>query len=378
MAPGIAPPNNRAYIVQPLTEPYHHDTPRAVKSENDMRPWLAWSPPSFCHATLNSIAGLTYDTADWQGIRNGAYGSTTEAALTIDASILAAKAIDSSYTLFGFLKTIPGSEATNETHWNGVYLGGEKLWLGEPVRLRMSTGVSENVLVISSIIERNQTSSYAAAKTTKVAVRGDVYTCSSVKPPQQPPPQSQDSTKIPLRMLEDLQHRSRASASSATSVPSPSNPHPQTFFWKLIGPTTLSLSDIKGRWYESSIMLPIINTPQVYMQDLRAGKIESVDRYLNARSECCKTDGVRKGRREEAFGAAVPASARVMEGLSVPSIPVERPSSAPGFREDAVMADPGAGLVDDFLNLDGMDGGGFHGGIGSVSGGFSGQGEYFR
>jgi hypothetical protein len=379
ITPGVAPPNNLAYIVQPLTEPYHHDTAKPVRSENEIRPWLAWSPPSFCHAALNGIPGLTYDNADWGGIRNGGYGSSTDAALNIDASILAAKAIDSSYSLFGFVKTIPGLEAGNETHWNGVYLGGEKLWIGEPVRLRMSSGVSENVLVISSIVERNQASSYAAAKTTKVIVRGDIYTCSSVKPPQQPPPQSQDTKTIPMRMLEDLKHRNRASAASASTTPSPSNPNPQTFFWKLIGTnTTLSLSDIKGRWYESSIMLPIINTPQVYISDLRAGKIESVDRYLNARSECGKTDGARKDRREEAFGAAVPASARVVEGLSAPFMPAERPSSTPDFRDESVLADAGAGLVDDFLNLDGMDGGGFQGGVGGVGGGFDGHGEYFR
>jgi hypothetical protein len=364
--PDVSPPSNRAYIVQPLTEPHQHDTAKVVKSENDIRPWLAWSPPAFCHTSLNSLPGLSYDTADWQGIRAGAYGPTTDAALTIDASILAAKVIDSTYTLFGFMTTVTSPDAGNETHWNGVYLGGEKLWIGEPVRLRMSTGVSENVLVISSIIERSQASAYVTAKATKVVIRGDIYTCSSVKPPQQPPPQSQDIKTIPMRMLEDLKQRNRASAASASTAPSPSNPNPQIFFWKLIGAnTTLSLSDIKGRWYESSIMLPIINSPQKYISDLRAGKIESVDRYLNARSECGKTDGTRKDRREDAFGAAVPASARLVEGLSVPSMP----------REDAVMTDASAGLVDDFLNLDGMDGGGFQGGVG---GGFGGQGEYFR
>lgn len=372
------PPNNRAYIVQPLTEPHNYDTARVVDSEDDMRPWLAWSPPAYCHEGLNNVPGLTYETADWNGIQAGLFGHPSKDMLTIDASILAGKAIDCSYTPFSFLRTVQNPETGNETHWNGVYLGGEKLWLGEPVRLRYSTGTTaENVLVVSSIIEKT-ISSYAAAKTTKVTLRGDIYTCATMTPPGQPPPQSQDSRTIPERMLEDLRQRNRASAASAASAPSPQNPNPRTFFWKLLGTNaSVALADVKGRWYESSIMLPIINTRKGYVDSIKAGKIESVDVYLNARSECNRSDGIRKERREDAFGAAVPSSARVVDGLSVPDMPPERPTSAPGFRDDAVMTDAGNGLVDDFLNLDGMDGG-FQGGVGGIGGGFNGQGEYFR
>ncbi|QDS73471.1 hypothetical protein FKW77_009006 [Venturia effusa] len=372
------PSNNRAYLVQPLTEPHNHDPAKVVNNESDMRPWLAWSPPGYCHEALNSISGLTYDTADWDGIRAGLFGHPTKDMLTIDASILAAKAIDCSYTPFDHLRTLSLPESGDPTYWNGIYIGGEKMWLGEPVRLRYSTGTTaENVLVISSIVERTQ-SSYANPKTTKVVLKGDIYTCSTVSPPEKPPPQSQDTRTIPVRMLEDLKRRNRASAASAATAPSPQNPHPRTFFWKLLGTNaSIALADIKGRWYESSIMLPIINTQEGYIESVNAGKIESVDVYLNARSECNRSDGIRKERREDAFGAAVPPSARVVEGFTAPTLPAERPTSAPGFREDAVMNDTGSGLVDDFLNLDGMDSG-FQGGVGGVGGGFSGQGEYFR
>lgn len=371
-------PNNPAYIVQPLAEPFNHDTAKVVDTENDIRPWLAWSPPAYCHEALNRVPGLSYETADWEGIETGLFGHPSKDMLTIDASILAAKAIDSSYTPFDLLRTIPNPETGNETHWNGIYLGGEKLWLGEPIRLRHSTGTpAENVLVISSIIEKT-ISSYAAAKTTKVTLRGDIYTCSTMTPPEQPPPQSQDPRTIPARMLEDLRQRNRASAASAAAAPSPQNPNPRTFFWKILGTNaSVALVDIKGRWYESSIMLPIINTPAVYFDSVKSGKIESVDVYLNARSECNRSDGIRKERREDAFGSAVPSRARVVDGFEIPTMPAERPTSTPGFREDAVMTDAGSGLVDDFLDLDGMDGG-FQGGVGCIGGGFSGQGEYFR
>ncbi|TID26047.1 hypothetical protein E2P81_ATG03820 [Venturia nashicola] len=372
------PPSNRAYIVQPLTEPHNWDTAKVVDSEDDIRPWLAWSPPGYCHAALNHIPGLSYETADWEGIRTGLFGDPSKDMLTIDASILAGKSIDSSYTPFDFLRTAPNSEAGSETFWNGVYLGGEKLWLGDPVRLRITTGTAaENVLVVSSIIEKT-ISSYAAAKTTKVTLRGDIYTCANMTPPGQPPPQSQDTRTIPERMLEDLRQRNRASAAAAATSPSPQNPNPRTFYWKLLGTnSTVALADIKGRWYESSIMLPIVNTREGYLNSIKDGKIESVDVYLNARSECNRSDGIRKERREDAFGAAVPPSARVVDGFTVAPTMPERPSSAPDFQEDAVMHDAGNGLVDDFLNLDGMDGG-FQGGVGGIGGGYSGQGEYFR
>jgi hypothetical protein len=287
--------------------------------------------------------------------------------LTIDGSILAARRIDSSYTLFGFVKSIPATKqdmsnsvsAANEMHWNGVYFGSEKIWVGEPVRLRMSSG--EDVLVISDIVERSQPAFNTPAQSTiKVTLVGDIYTCSTVPPNSQQP--QTDERVIPLRMREDLRARNRASA----LVNGP------TYFWKLMQTrANLDLGDAKGRWYEATIMLPIVNGAQVYANALRTGTIESVERHLNGRTDHSRAIGTRTESREAAFGHAVPTGTRVIEGTDVPQ-PHELPSehlpqpmqmqysAGDTAQADSVMAgvgpeQGGAALVDEFMNLDGME-----------------------
>ncbi|KAL8872771.1 MAG: hypothetical protein Q9174_001662, partial [Haloplaca sp. 1 TL-2023] len=54
------------YLVQPLSHPFQHPQTKVIESEDGLRPWLAWSPPSPTHQGLAAAAGLTYSTVDWK------------------------------------------------------------------------------------------------------------------------------------------------------------------------------------------------------------------------------------------------------------------------------------------------------------------------
>ena len=166
-----------------------------------MRPFLAWSPPDYMHPYLRQ-GTPTFDTVDWSRMTGEGYGAGN---LLIDASILAARRIEGSYTLFE-----PGSLVKNEPNiqirrWNGMYLGAEKIWAGDPVRIKAGT---DDVLVIYHILERisSGTSNYT---NTSIILLGDTWTVKEVPsarflPPAQP--------NIPVRMRQDLNFRNAVSA----------------------------------------------------------------------------------------------------------------------------------------------------------------------
>lgn len=139
----------RGYIIQPLSHPFGHPPAATITKETMLRPWLAWSAPPCTHSYLQTRPA-SYELVDWQGLCAHKYGSDGD--LEVDGSILAAKSIDASYTLFDLVKTTLAPTGHEERHWNGAFLGGEKIWAGEPVRLRLGSG--SDVMVVTDILER--------------------------------------------------------------------------------------------------------------------------------------------------------------------------------------------------------------------------------
>ena len=94
--------------------------------------------------------------------------------------------------------------------------------------------------------------------------------------------------------------------------------HQTASSWRLVATKQqVPLSDVRGRWYESLRMLPIIN-PGLYQQALNAGQIPDVGRSLNARGDSGVLEGGSPGyrfsHREAVLGGSVPA------GFNLPSI----------------------------------------------------------
>lgn len=281
--------NDRHYLVQPLSHPPLPSQPNypstiIKSSELEMRPWIAWSVPRFTNDGLNNISPPpTYETIDWQAVKDRRFGTGD---LEVDGSILAAKMIDSSYTPTSKSHITQPTQSITETHYEALFLGAEKLWIGDPIRLHLGSGI--DIMVIHSIIERQSTSD--SSSTPQLQFQGDIYT-----------------------LTQDLAYR------NARSIGRKGVAH----YWKLVhAQTRVGINDVKGRWYEASLTLPILQ-PAAFAEAERKGEIQEASLWMNSRGDC--TGGNRNGRvnvrvetRKGAFGRAVPQGLEVLEGLGRP------------------------------------------------------------
>jgi len=319
------------YLVQPLSHPFKTLPQEVITSERALRPWLIWSPPPYCHAKLNNVRDLTYDTADWNDIQRGAFGESTIVSMVIDGSILAARAVDRTYTPFDLLENRM-EEGISVRHYNGLYLGGEKLSLGDPAILHGNN--CEDVIVITGIIERTPASQPPTPYTgmpppSTLTIVGDVYT-----PRYQP---AQEYQHIPPRMREDIRLRN--------SILQSYNPKSLRMYWHLLRTSqSLDVDMLRGRWYESSIILPLIEGPG-YNQLKVEDKTASVGRKLNARLPARDNKVVSRYciSRIEALGRSVPQGLTISDGIEPPhngAIPTTSQDSQPQPSQTPVPEKP--------------------------------------
>jgi len=331
---------------------------------------LAWSVPIFTNTGLNDLPNPpTYETADWDGINRKRYGRGD---LDIDASILAAKAIDATYTPLGLTRTTEPEPGVKESHYDGMYLGAEKIWIGEPIRMAIGSGT--DIMVVHSIVEQRKTSPTGPQQPTIYFV-GDVYTLVAIahSNPNQPTPAAlSNNLQLPQRLTEDLAYR------NARSIPAKGTAN----YWKLMATQSrLDINDVKGRWYEASLLLPILQTN--FAESQRKGDIPEASLWMNSRGDSLNSNrsaslpriprqNIRKETRREAFGRAVPANTEIRDGVDAPAPPNVDPAlEGVGTSSEPMEIDPhfetadnadgheapgeAAAGLDEFMNLEGMD-----------------------
>jgi len=336
-------PTDRCYSIQPLSHPSSQASQELVTSDENLKPWLAWSAPSCTYTYLQQNPTLRYDQVDWEALRSGRFG---QGVADVDASILAAKAIDTTYTLFGRLK-LATHMGVEERLYNGIYLGAEKIWNGEPVRLRMAIGT--DVLVITSIVEKvypgppNQ----ANGGLSKIELRGDVYSYDTLPAPNPDVlPQTPSSNNIPLRMREDMHWRNRLLVPETRTLA----------YWKLMrANASISIEDIKGRWYETSLLFVDFFTKAVKNNEGGNGV------WMNARGDATgvgKALGTPQPNRIAAFGNAVPKTTHLFDGLEAPDEHND-PAAMPGMElgMGAAGNEGPSFALDDFMNFEGTEDG---------------------
>ncbi|KAF1821876.1 uncharacterized protein K489DRAFT_359820 [Dissoconium aciculare CBS 342.82] len=306
------------YTVQPLSYPGHNPTAVVKSSNAELRPWLAWSVPPFTNEALNKVS-VTYDTADWQGIANQNYGTGD---IGVDGSILAAKAIDASYTLFGHQGNAQQDDVI-EARYDGIFLGAEKIWVGEPVRLHIGTGT--DIMVIQAIIDRKRLSANKQIVQQSILFQGDVYHLTTIAHtnPNIPSPASLNSNPhLPGRLTQDLAIRNNKSMQVKRSVS----------YWSLVSNLArVDVTDIKGRWYEATILLPILGQKE-YNEELSRGEVPESSLRMNCHGDATygssrDRDALPRAQRRytakdtrlAAFGAAVPPQTILRDGNDPPN-----------------------------------------------------------
>jgi hypothetical protein len=331
---------SKAYLVQPLSHPFDHATPEVVTTDEHLKPWLAWSAPACTYPYLQQNPQLRYDQVDWNAALSGRYG---EGVADVDASIMAAKAIDTTYTFFERIKTSP-TAAGEDRHYNGIFLGAEKIWRGDPVRIRLGS-MGTDLMVISDIIERVNTA--AKLPTSQVWVTGDIYSYSTLSAPDPlklPHPPSASNTNIPIRMREDIAWRNR------TLIPLT-----QTLgWWRLIATASrVDMADLKGRWYETSLLFQESFGKAVKNNEGGNGI------WMNARGDATgvgRHPGSPRPDRIIAFGNALPKGTQLVDGLEPPSQrapPTGELQSLDIVAGNGTAAEPFS--LDDFMNVEGLD-----------------------
>lgn len=365
----------RLYIIQPLSHPFAHPQAVTVSGDQNIRPWLAWSVPSFTCPALNGTR-VTYDGADWHGIFNRKYGAGD---FEVDGSILAAKAIDATYNTFSLASQQPTKQGAMESHWNGLYLGAEKIWAGDIVRIRADSGA--DVMVVHDIVELSRTSAFnQQVLEQSVTIVGDVYTLKPIAYSNVNNPLPEDTTNLPQRLVEDLRRRNLKTIPTRHTAST----------WRLVRQAArLEIRELKGRWYEATLVLPLLR-PDSYEAEFRGGDIAEAGLRMNSRLDCHNVNGTpgnvpdnRKQDRVSALGKAVPSSTRMIEGSDPPQPtpatarqqqdvggqmaldPVFDQASAQSLHHSEAAGALGQGVsnpgMDEFMDLDAIDGNGLPG-----------------
>jgi len=321
------------YLIQPLSNPFQLQPYLIKENESDIRPWLAWSVPN---TTITAIQNLTYDQVNWEQVVRGDLDGGQSRDYVVDASILAAKVIDSSYSLFDRIEN--PLAAPGEVHYKGMFLGAEKVWVGEPVRLRVPGG-DIVVLIIQKLIERTS-SSNSSNVTSMVTFVGDIYKFVEMPMPYKNRTEW-PSPDLPQRMVYDLRFRNEVADLAKKGV---------WYEWRLLEPAARrGLSDVKGRWYETRSLLPILRGSQEFQKELTSGVTTDTGLWMNGRRDKNNNPETRKRNRKDTIGRAVPADFKVSRGLDGPpaddAFPdVQPPQAAPlAFVESD---------IDQFMDLD--------------------------
>jgi hypothetical protein len=89
--------------------------------------------------------------------------------------------------------------------------------------------------------------------------------------------------------------------------------------WRLLEPAARKgLADIKGRWYETRTLLPILRSPEKFQEDVNKGRTSDSGEFMNGRRDNNQVPEQRKKNRRETLGQAVPLNFKVSRGLDGP------------------------------------------------------------
>lgn len=340
--------NKPRYLVQPLSNPHQQQKYQIKEDECLLRPWLAWSVPPTTVVQLND---MMFDQVPWDRVVRGEFDQAGHVMdYIVDGSILAAKVIDASYSLFE--RNEKALANPGEVHYNGMFFGAEKIWVGEPVRVRTSApGVPTPdivVLIIHKLIEKTTPEGASA-----VTFVGDVYKFVEMPTPYKNPQEWPTNPDLPPRMSMDLRYRNEIAHLATTGM---------WYEWRLLEPAARKgLADVKGRWYETHTLLPILRGPDKFQEDVNKGKTSDVGQFMNGRRDNNAVPEQRKKNRRDTLGQAVPLNFKVSRGLDGPPaddvFPDDQSQAQPQQPQQQQRQQQGTfdGDMSQFMNLDQAD-----------------------
>jgi len=300
------------YLVQLLSNPRHHQ-PKLVVLEPCLRPWLAWSVPD---VGVPFLENKSFDEVNWNELLDDPQYASMDHVVT--GSILAAKQIDASFSLFTKFDAQPDSTGS---YYSGMFLGAEKIWVGDALRARQSAPGSQTLITVSALVEN-----VSPDGKSQVTIIGDRFQSIEVSSTT---PRSRDMDFLPARVRDDLEYRNRIVATI----------RPIRYELRLIERNArFRLEDINGRWYETRLLLPVLKPADQIQQDHGHGRVQDVCDYLNGRRHQNMNEDTRRKNRKDALKASVPEDCKISQGLDKPLEPFVIPPGAVVAPQEYVRA----------------------------------------
>ncbi|KAI2624826.1 hypothetical protein GGS21DRAFT_493834 [Xylaria nigripes] len=277
----------------PFSHPLY-PTREIIKEEADIRPFLAFSIPQI-NSALQEFKGRAISQIDWKSLQER-FDTLTDPnrqeGLAIEATKLAASRVDQCYSTFN-----PIQSEQIYSVYGGVFLGAEKICIGEAVRIHLSREQRDQtlekgmpvVMVIKRVIIMGR------EEGANLMFEGDLWKLQHVNLAQQQ--QAPNHSQLPTAMLGEKQFRDGFLKSRGWCVE-----------WFLMSQgMSVNESAIRGRFYETQRLTPILN-PSKFQEMLRQQNVDDIQTLLNNRAD---SGGPRVGRvrnRAQAVIGAVPNS----------------------------------------------------------------------
>lgn len=251
--------------------------------------------------TVSAINDMAFDQVPWERVIKGEFDGGKNVDYVVDGSILAAKIVDASYSLFTLDQEI--TEGPGETFFKGIFLGAEKLWVGEAVRIRAQPKAVAVLIVNSIKLTTNQDA------TSTVIFSGNVLKLIQKQVPHGIMPTGY-TEGLPPRLIRDLLYRNEAAGDVKSGL---------NYSWVLVEEgACMELSEIKGRWYETRTLLPILRGQQKFEEELALGRTMDVGELMNGRRDNNNVPEKRRKNRKDTLGRAVPDDFKPSRGLDGP------------------------------------------------------------
>ncbi|KAI0432590.1 hypothetical protein F5Y09DRAFT_136221 [Xylaria sp. FL1042] len=285
----------------PLTHPLYR-TQEVFKEEADIRPFLAFSIPQI-NLALQEFKGQALARIDWQTLQER-FGAHTDPSrregLAIEATKLAATRVDQSYSTFNPIQdSVPSHDA-----FGGIFLGAEKICVGEAVRIKLSQEQqeqsSEKGMPIVMVVKRIFINKDGGT----LMFEGSLWTLQHVPSAQQL--QTPSPAQLPTALLGEKEFRDGILRNSGWGVK-----------WVLMNQNiTVNESAIRGRFYETQRLTPILNPPK-FQEMIHSQRVPDIQSLLNNRGDSSGPYVGRVLNRAQAVAGAVPSGVSAQLGPDV-------------------------------------------------------------
>ena len=259
-----------------------------AKNDADMRPFQAFSVPP---VTVPDLADKVFDEIPWEPMfRANVNDAPKREVILLDASKLAASKIDYSYSLWSPISEDP--QAKSITYY-GCFLGAERVEIGDCLRIRqlpaeLNITAEQPIMGVRFIFTSKD---FAGA----LFFHGHIYQ------------QAESSTDPAALVLEDQLPIALRDESNWRNRVNPGKSHGYIL---LRENTVLNEQSIRGRFYPSHQLMPILN-PQGFQAALAQGQMDDQYPYLNSRMDGAGRYVGQRHNRIDTAGASIPQGMRL-------------------------------------------------------------------